>query len=104
MTACWLLAALHAMCNFARICRWHHAHKPAACLTVVLPCRYPLKLAGFWSAQSLWGWIVLLPVTVSQVRMYLMLTATPMRACTHTISIRGVTGEQLPQVLADSAL
>ena len=29
--------------------------------------QYPLKLAGFWSVQSLWSWIVLLPVTVSQV-------------------------------------
>ncbi|EIE22535.1 DUF1295-domain-containing protein [Coccomyxa subellipsoidea C-169] len=27
---------------------------------------YPIKLAGFWTAQSLWGWIVLLPITVSQ--------------------------------------
>ncbi|BDA45900.1 hypothetical protein COCOBI_07-6870 [Coccomyxa sp. Obi] len=27
---------------------------------------YPIKLAGFWTAQSLWGWIVLLPVTVGQ--------------------------------------
>lgn len=33
----------------------------------VLRPRYPIKLAGFWTAQSLWGWIVLLPVTVSQV-------------------------------------
>ena len=40
-----------------------------ACLVRVCHlCRYPLKLAGFWTAQSLWGWIVLLPVTVSQVR------------------------------------
>ena len=34
----------------------------------VLRPRYPIKLAGFWTAQSLWGWIVLLPVTVSQVQ------------------------------------
>ncbi len=29
--------------------------------------QYPIKLAGFWSVQSLWSWVVLLPVTVSQV-------------------------------------
>jgi steroid 5-alpha reductase family enzyme len=28
--------------------------------------RYPLKLAGFWTAQGLWGWICLLPVSVAQ--------------------------------------
>ena len=36
--------------------------------TLLCLYRYPLKLAGFWTAQSVWGWIVLLPVTVSQVR------------------------------------
>ena len=104
MTACWLLVGLQFMRNFACICRWHQEHKEAACFTAALPCRYPLKLAGFWSAQSLWGWIVLLPVTVSQVRMYSMPAATPMRACTHTISFEGVIDEELPQVLADSVL
>eukprot|EP01026_Neomeris_dumetosa_P084795 TRINITY_DN99846_c0_g1_i4.p1 TRINITY_DN99846_c0_g1~~TRINITY_DN99846_c0_g1_i4.p1 ORF type:complete len:292 (-),score=6.91 TRINITY_DN99846_c0_g1_i4:30-905(-) len=28
------------------------------------PSTYPLKLLGFWSIQSLWGWGVLLPITV----------------------------------------
>ncbi|KAK9826118.1 hypothetical protein WJX81_004958 [Elliptochloris bilobata] len=27
---------------------------------------YPVKLAGFWTAQSLWGWVVLLPIIVAQ--------------------------------------
>ena len=27
-----------------------------------------MKLAGFWTAQSMWGWVVLLPITVAQVR------------------------------------
>ena len=61
----------------------------------VLPSRYPLKLAGFWSAQSLWGWIVLLPVTVSQVRMHSVPAAIAMRACTCMSSVEGVTFEQL---------
>jgi steroid 5-alpha reductase family enzyme len=30
------------------------------------PAKYPLKLAGFWSAQALWSFSVLLPVTVAQ--------------------------------------
>lgn len=29
-------------------------------------CRYPLKLAGFWTAQGLWAWVCLLPITVGQ--------------------------------------
>ena len=28
-------------------------------------CRFPLKLAGFWTVQGLWAWVVLLPVTAS---------------------------------------
>ena len=43
-------------------------------------------------------------MTVSQVRIYSILAATPMRACTHTISIEGVIDEELPQVLAASVL
>ena len=34
-------------------------------------CRYPLKLAGFWTAQSAWAWVCLLPVTCCQVCMQL---------------------------------
>jgi hypothetical protein len=30
------------------------------------PALYPLKLAGFWFAQTLWSFAVLLPVTVAQ--------------------------------------
>ena len=29
--------------------------------------RFPLNLAGFWTVQGLWAWIVLLPVTTAQV-------------------------------------
>ena len=34
-----------------------------------LCCRFPLNLAGFWTVQGLWAWIVLLPVTAAQVRL-----------------------------------
>ncbi|KAK9806590.1 hypothetical protein WJX73_005474 [Symbiochloris irregularis] len=27
--------------------------------------KFPLKLAGFWTVQGMWAWVVLLPVTVS---------------------------------------
>ncbi|KAK9828482.1 hypothetical protein WJX72_000234 [[Myrmecia] bisecta] len=30
------------------------------------PSMFPLKLAGFWTAQSLWAWVGVLPVTVAQ--------------------------------------
>lgn len=30
------------------------------------PTKYPLKLAGFWTAQSAWAWVCLLPVTCCQ--------------------------------------
>jgi hypothetical protein len=43
--------------------------------------RYPIKLAGFWTAQSLWGWIVLLPVTVSQVLAFTTSTEYAERLC-----------------------
>eukprot|EP01025_Chloroclados_australasicus_P056052 TRINITY_DN6885_c0_g3_i1.p1 TRINITY_DN6885_c0_g3~~TRINITY_DN6885_c0_g3_i1.p1 ORF type:complete len:311 (-),score=19.12 TRINITY_DN6885_c0_g3_i1:99-1007(-) len=31
---------------------------------IVGPSAYPLKLFGFWTIQSLWGWVVMLPITV----------------------------------------
>ena len=30
------------------------------------PSKYPLKLGAFWLVQSLWSFVVLLPVTVAQ--------------------------------------
>ena len=100
-TACCLLTVLHTIRGFACICRWQHEPMQAACFTAALPCRYPLKLAGFWSAQSLWGWIVLLPVTVSQVSIYPVLAAPSMQTGICTSSMKAA---QLTQGLADPVL
>ena len=104
MTACWLLAALRTArglaCNW-----WHHRRIQAACFpSAVLPCRYPLKLAGFWSAQSLWGWIVLLPVTVAQVRVLYAPAAPPMPACTCASRSTAATEADLTQALVGPVL
>lgn len=44
---------------------------------VVLGNRYPLKLAGFWTAQGLWAWLGCLPVTVAHASLVAGSTMSP---------------------------
>ena len=32
-------------------------------------CSFPLRLAGFWTVQGMWAWVVCLPVTVAHATM-----------------------------------
>jgi steroid 5-alpha reductase family enzyme len=72
------------------------------------PSNFPLKLAGFWTIQALWGFVVLLPVTLTHALISKnasaakqLLERSPLRKAGVAIGLTGFTIGFLVESIAD---